>query len=248
MVAQRRSEREAYVAEASGELASELDKGRYRGGDLGSREALLLHLREDGEAGQGVQRDLRPHGDARDRGAVRARGPGRLLRGARDHPLAVEAHARSLQGLRGHAEAEPLPVVAHDRDRPEESRSRSRCARARCTRRPSSASPRTGSGKGAPGSQGRGRAARLAEAAPRLAAGGDRRRRVHADVPCGSPRGRGVRVHAEGESSRCPPARPRSTSPTRCTRTSGTEPSARRSTGASSPSTTSSRAATSSRS
>ena len=45
-------------------------QGGHPGGDLRSRQALLLHLRQDGQEGQGVQRDLRPHRDARHRRAL----------------------------------------------------------------------------------------------------------------------------------------------------------------------------------
>ena len=127
-------------------LQGELEKADIPADIVGPREALLLDLRQDGEEGPRVQRDLRPHGDARDRRARRRRGDARLLRRPRHHPLALEADARPVQGLRRDAEAEPLPLAAHDRDRARRARrSRSRCARARCTRRPSTGSPRTGS-------------------------------------------------------------------------------------------------------
>ena len=50
----------------------------------------------------------------------RARGGGdaRLLRSARDHPLALEADAGPVQGLRRDAEAQPLSVAPYDGDRP----------------------------------------------------------------------------------------------------------------------------------
>ena len=69
-------------------------EGRDRGRDLRPRQALLLDLLEDDEEGPRVQRDLRPHRDAGDRRL----GQG-LLRRDRDHPLALEAAARALQGL-----------------------------------------------------------------------------------------------------------------------------------------------------
>ena len=92
-------------------------QGRHPGRDLRAREALLLDLRQDGEEGPRVQRDLRPDRDARDRRARRRGGDARLLRRARPHPLAVEADAGPLQGLHRDAEVQRLPLAAHDRDR-----------------------------------------------------------------------------------------------------------------------------------
>ena len=92
-------------------------EGGHPGRHLRPREALLLDLREDGEEGPRLQRDLRPHRDARDRRALGRGGHARLLRRARPHPLALEADARPVQGLRRDAEGEPLPLAAHDRDR-----------------------------------------------------------------------------------------------------------------------------------
>ena len=77
---------------------------RDRGGHRRPRQALLLDLLEDDEEGARVQRDLRPHGHARDRGL----GEG-LLRRHRRHPLAVEAAARALQGLDRHAQVQHVP-------------------------------------------------------------------------------------------------------------------------------------------
>ena len=85
---------------------------RHRRGDLRPREALLLDLLEDDQEGPRVQRDLRPHGHARDRRL----GQGLLRRGRR-HPLAVEAAARPLQGLHRDAQVQHVPVAAHDGDR-----------------------------------------------------------------------------------------------------------------------------------
>ena len=93
-------------------------QGRDPGRDLRPREALLLDLRQDGQEGPRVQRDLRPDGDARHRRAGRRRGHARLLRRARAHPLALEADARAVQGLHRDAEVQRLPRAAHDRDRP----------------------------------------------------------------------------------------------------------------------------------
>ena len=97
--------------------AARARQGRHPGGDLGPREALLLDLRQDGQEGPRVQRDLRPDGDARDRRAGRRRGNTRLLRRARADPFALEADAGPVQGLHRDAEVQRLPRAAHDRDR-----------------------------------------------------------------------------------------------------------------------------------
>ncbi len=117
MVAERRADREEHVREAALVLQARARQGRHARRDLRPREALLLDLRQDGQEGPRVQRDLRPDRDARDRRARRRRGNARLLRRARPDPLAVEADARPLQGLHRDAEVQPLPRAAHDRDR-----------------------------------------------------------------------------------------------------------------------------------
>ncbi len=109
LVAQQREERERYVSEAGEYLALRARKARDRGADRGPRQALLLDLLEDDQEGPRVQRDLRPHRDARDR---RLR-EGLLRRGGRD-PLAVEAAAGTLQGLHRDAQVQHVPVAAHD--------------------------------------------------------------------------------------------------------------------------------------
>ena len=50
MVNQRRADREKYVAEAGEMLERELEKVGIPAEIAGAREALLLHLREDGQA------------------------------------------------------------------------------------------------------------------------------------------------------------------------------------------------------
>ena len=112
LVAQQRAERERYV-DGGGQVPRQgAGEGRDRGRDLRPRQALLLDLHEDDPQGQGVQRDLRPDRDAR---------PGRLgeglLRRDRDRPLALEAAAGPLQGLRRDAQGERLPGAPHHRDR-----------------------------------------------------------------------------------------------------------------------------------
>ena len=112
LVAQQRDERERYVSEAGEYLRARARRARHRGADRRARQALLLDLLEDDQEGPRVQRDLRPHRDARDRRL----GEG-LLRHRRRDPLAVEAAARALQGLHRDAQVQHVPVAAHDRDR-----------------------------------------------------------------------------------------------------------------------------------
>ena len=150
LVAQQRDDRERYVNEAGEYLARELSGAGDPGADRRSRQALLLDLLEDDQEGPRVQRDLRPHGDARDRGL----GEG-LLRDGRGDPLAVEAAARPLQGLHRDAQVQHVPVAAHDDHRPRgQARWRSRSAPRRCTKWRSSASPRTGCTSAGPGPPG----------------------------------------------------------------------------------------------
>ena len=167
--------------------------------DLRPRQALLLDLREDDQEGARVQRDLRPDRDARDRRV----GQGLLRRRRRD-PLAVEAAPGALQGLRGDAQVQHVPVASHDRDR----------ARGPAARdpdpHPGDARPRRVRDRRALDVQGdrrpcrRGGAAavrhqaQVAALAARLAAGGGRPARVHGDAQGRPVRGRGVRVHAQG--------------------------------------------------
>ena len=84
-------------------------------------EALLVDLREDGRAGQGVRRRPGP----RRRPRRRRVGEG-LLRRARLDPRAVAAGAGPVQGLHRDAQVQPLPVAAHDGGRARRA-SRSRC-------------------------------------------------------------------------------------------------------------------------
>ena len=65
LVNQQREEREDYVDKAGGYLAARARGARHPRRDLRPRQALLLDLLEDDPQGPRVQRDLRPHGDAR---------------------------------------------------------------------------------------------------------------------------------------------------------------------------------------
>ncbi len=194
LVAQQRNEREVYVDDAGDFLADELHAARHRGRDLRPRQALLLDLHEDDQEGARVQRDLRPHRDAGDRRL----GQG-LLRRDRRHPLALEAAARPLQGLRRDAEGQHVPGAAHDGDRargqaagdpdPHRGDAQSRRVRDRRPRRLQGGRRRRPPAReddlAAAASRGRGRA------------GSGRVPRVAQGRPL---RGRGLRLHAEGRS------------------------------------------------
>ncbi len=112
LVNQQREERERYVAKAGGYLAKELEALGITQRDLRPRQALLLDLLEDDPQGPRVQRDLRPHRDARHRRVRQG-----LLRRRRRHPLALEAASRPLQGHGGDAEVQHVPGAAHHGDR-----------------------------------------------------------------------------------------------------------------------------------
>ena len=86
--------------------------GDQRRGDR-PPEAPVEHLREDGGAGQGVRRPLRP---GRDPGHRRV-GEG-LLGGPGLDPRHLAPGAGPVQGLHQLAEVQPLPVAAHHGDRP----------------------------------------------------------------------------------------------------------------------------------
>ena len=74
MVNERRADREKYVERGRQDARVELDKVGIPAEISSPREALLLDLREDGQAREGVQRDLRPDRDARPRRAGRQGG------------------------------------------------------------------------------------------------------------------------------------------------------------------------------
>ena len=156
LVAQQRDDRERYVNEAGEYLTRELSGARDPGADRGSRQALLLDLLEDDQEGPRVQRDLRPHRDARDRRL----GEG-LLRDRRRDPLAVEAAARALQGLHRDAQVQHVPVAAHDDHR---------------ARGPAAGDPDPHAGDARNGGVRRGRA--LGLQAPARRPGGDERGRL----------------------------------------------------------------------
>ena len=203
MVNERRAEREKYVDGRRPGVEARARQGRHPRRDLLAREALLLHLREDGEAREGVQRDLRPDRDARPRRARRQGGRARLLRRAGGHPLDLEPAARPLQGLRGRAQVQHVPLAAHDGDRARGEAARDPGANARDAQDGRARHRRPLALQGAQGQEDdRGRA-RLDEAARRLAARGDRLPRAHARVPGACAR-RGLRLHAQGRGEEPP--------------------------------------------
>ncbi len=198
MVAERRDGSRGARPRGGDGAAEGARQGRHPGGDLGTREALLLDLRQDGQEGPRVQRDLRPDGDARDRRAVGRRGNARLLRRARADPFALEADAGSLQGLHRDAEVQRLPGVAHDGDRPAGPAARDSGAHARDARDRRVRRRRPLALQARQEGQGR-RVDRVGQAAD--GRGDDRRgrpARVHEVVPHRSLRRGGARLHAQG--------------------------------------------------
>ena len=168
--------------------------GRDRGRHRGTPEAHLQHLEEDAAQERGVRRDLRRlrHPPARRRGA-------RLLRGARDRPLAVAPDPGPVRRLHRGPQEQPLPVAPHGGHRD----------RRQAARDPDPDPP------DAPGVRGRHRRAlalqggdevrsrvrrqaRLAPPAHGLAARRHRRDRVRRGHQARHLPGPGLRVHAQG--------------------------------------------------
>ena len=156
-----------------------------------------------------------------------------LLRRRRRDPLAVEAAAGALQGLRGDAQVQHVPVAAHDGDRargpaardPDPHPRDARPGRVRDRRALDVQGGRRPPGRedGAERSADAGRQAQVAALAGRLAAGRWPTRASSwrpSRSTCSRTRCSCSRRRAR--SSRWPPARPRSTSPTRSTPTSAT--------------------------
>ena len=198
MVADRRADREAQVETRGGRAEGGSREGGHPRRHLRTREALLLDLRQDGQEGSRVQRDLRPHGDARADRARRRGGDARLLRRARDHPRALEADAGAVQGLHRDAEAEPLPLAPHDRDRAERDAARDPGADPRDARGGRVRRRRALALQARPVGEGRRRVGRVGEDADGLAGRRPGRRRVHAHAAHRPLRRRGVRLHPEG--------------------------------------------------
>ena len=205
--------------------------------DLQGRPKHIYSIwQEDAAQGRRVRRDLRRLRDP----DPRRRGP-RLLRGARHRPRPVAADPGPVRRLHRGPEEQPLPVAPHRGDR----------ARRQAARDPDP-DPRD-----APGQRGRHRRplalqgrleerprvrreARLAAPADGLAARRQRSTRPSSSRASSSTssRTRSSCSRRRATSRTCRPARPRSTSPTGSTPTSATGRSGRRSTTASSRSTT----------
>ncbi len=190
-VSQRRADREDYVDEAAELPERRARQGRHHGRDHRPRQALLLHLRQDEPARQGVQRDLRPHGPAR-----AGRDASRTATAPGHHPLPLEAGAGALQGLHRHAQVQHVPVAAHDRHRP--GRQAARDPDPHLRHAPDGRVRRRGAlavqGEGRPAR----RQARLAAPDDGVAVGDRRSARVHGDAAHRPVRGRGLRLHAQG--------------------------------------------------
>ncbi len=117
MVAERRADREGHVAEAGDVLARELEKVDIPA-EISGRAKHFYSIYDK------MTKKGREFNEIYDLTAMRVivererrGGNARLLWRARAHPLAVEADAGTLQGLRRDAEAQRLPLAAHDGDR-----------------------------------------------------------------------------------------------------------------------------------
>ena len=108
-VAAKRAAREQTILKLKTPLEYELQRGGHRL-VRGHRpaQAPLVDLPEDEEAGQGVRRDLRPHGGA----GHRPVGAGLLPR-ARHHPPQLDADPGADQGLHREPQVERVPVAPH---------------------------------------------------------------------------------------------------------------------------------------
>ena len=145
LVAERAPSRDTYLAEVTSAGHRPAEGGQDRGRRHRPAQALLLDLPEDDRARPRLHRHPGPGGHP-DPGRLRAR----LLRGARHHARALAARAGPLQGLRGDAEVQHVPVAAHHGDRPAAaSRSSCRSGRTTCTAPPTTGSPPTGSTRSA---------------------------------------------------------------------------------------------------
>ena len=187
-------ERDKYITEVCKTLSSRLAEQGFAAEVTGRAKHLYSDLPEDEGAAVGHRAGPRPHRVPR-----RRRERERLLRRARRHPLAVDAGAGPLQGLHRAAQAEHVPVAAHDGHRP----------RARADRdpdpHPRDAPRRRARHRGALEVQGAGGGGiadqdaqrfALAAAAPRVAEGAQGPGRVPRGREGRPLPGRGLRLHA----------------------------------------------------
>ena len=229
MVAERRGDREEHVKKAASVLGRELEKADIPA-DISGRPKHFYSIYDK------MVRKGREFNEIYDLTAMRVivrarRGGGhpRLLRRARAHPLALEADARPVQGLRGDAQAEPLPGAAHDRGRARGQAARDPDPHARDAPRGRVRNRRALDLQARPQGQGRRGVDEVGAAGDGLAGRRGRPARVHQDLPHRPLRRRGLCVHAQGRGEDAARrARRRSTSPTPCTRTSATGWRARR--------------------
>ena len=117
MVAERRGDREEHVKTASRVLKRELEKSDIPADISGRAKHSYSIYDKMVRKGREFNEIYDFDGHAGHRRALRRGRHARLLRGARAHPLALEADARPVQGLHRDAEAQPLPGAAHDGDR-----------------------------------------------------------------------------------------------------------------------------------
>ena len=113
LVAERAPSRDQFLAQVIDQVRERPARRQDQGDGHRAAQALLLDLPEDDRARPRLLRHLRPgrHPDP-------GRGRPRLLRRARRAAQPVEPGPGPVQGLRGDAEVQHVPVAAHHRDRP----------------------------------------------------------------------------------------------------------------------------------
>lgn len=112
LIAQRTPQREI-ADQVVEEIDEDLRDLRIRGTVVGRPKQLYSVYQKMVVQGSRVRRHLRPHRHPCDRRLCAG-----LLCGSRRDSCAVDAAARALQGLHRDAEVQPLPVAAHNCDRP----------------------------------------------------------------------------------------------------------------------------------
>ena len=137
-----RAGRATSSTEIVAELSDDAEGRRASTAEVSGREKTPYSIwRKMQQQERRLRAALRHHGVPRHRRRRRATATGRWASSTARYPMLP----RPLQGLHLDAQAERLPLAAHQRHRPAAaSASRCRSAPARCTRSPSSASPRTG--------------------------------------------------------------------------------------------------------
>ena len=204
MVADQRADREAQADKAAAILGEELTKADVPA-DITGRAKHLYSI-YDKMAKRG-----REFNEIYDLTALRViceragrGGDARLLRGARPRAFPLEADAGALQGLHRDAEAQPLPLAAHDGDRARGPAARDPGADAGDARAGRVRRRRALALQARPRREGRRRVAPVGQVAHGLAAGRAGPGRVHADAPHRPLLRRGLRLHAEGRGQGAP--------------------------------------------